>query len=204
MVEDEARFQVVPPPSKLTRRERWSALGQLGATVWLTGLSGAGKSTLATELESRLVRSGRAAYRLDGDTVRTGLNGDLGFDGASRDENLRRLGEVSKLLADAGMVAIVSAISPMRAQRERARRVHEAAGLPFIEVFVDTPLEVCEQRDPKGMYAKARRHEIAEFTGITSPYEPPEAPDVHIRQQPIPEALRCIVHLLECSSHPSE
>src|SRR5690606_18687091 len=127
-----------------------------GMTVWLTGLSGSGKSTVAVELERRLVASGRPAFLLDGDNLRHGLNSDLGFSAEDRVENIRRVGEVARLFAEAGVIAIVSLISPYRADRDRARAVHEAAGIPFLEVFVDTPLEVCESRDPKGMYAKAR------------------------------------------------
>lgn len=147
-----------------------------GATVWLTGLSGSGKSTVAVELERRLVAAGRPAFLLDGDNLRHGLNSDLGFTAADRAENVRRVGEVARLFAEAGVVAIVSLISPYRADRDRARAVHEAAGLPFLEIFVDTPLEVCEARDPKGMYAKARAGEIRGFTGIDDPYEPPLTP----------------------------
>ncbi|MGI8711439.1 MAG: adenylyl-sulfate kinase [Acidimicrobiales bacterium] len=150
----------------------------LGATVWLTGLSGSGKSTVAVALERLLVAAGRPAYRLDGDNLRHGLNADLGFTTADRDENVRRAGEVARLLADAGVVAIVPLISPYRAGRERARQIHHAAGLPFAEVFVDTPIEVCEQRDPKGLYAKARAGEITGFTGVDDPYEPPLQPDL--------------------------
>lgn len=188
---------VVPPASKLTRNQRWFALGRTGATVWFTGLSASGKSTIAAELELRLVRMSRPAYRLDGDVVRTGLNGDLGFDAASRTENLRRLAEVAKLFADSGQVAIVSAISPLAEQRAFARQLHAEAGLPFVEVFVDTPLEVCEARDPKGMYARARRGEIADFTGVSSPYEAPTQPDVHLREHPINEALDLVVWKLD-------
>src|SRR4051794_7447150 len=149
-----------------------------GATVWLTGLSGSGKSTVAVALERLLIESGRPAYRLDGDNLRLGLNADLGFTAADRDENVRRAGEVARLLADAGVVAIVPLISPYRAGRDRARAVHEAAGIAFVEVFVDTPIELCEQRDPKGLYAKARAGEITGFTGIDDPYEAPTAPDL--------------------------
>ncbi|HLS77652.1 MAG TPA: adenylyl-sulfate kinase [Nocardia sp.] len=154
-----------------------------GATVWLTGLSGSGKSTVAVELERRLVAEGRPAYLLDGDNLRHGLNADLGFSAADRAENVRRVGEVARLFADAGVVAVVSLISPYRADRERARAVHEAAGLPFLEVFVDTPLEICEARDPKGMYAKARAGEIRGFTGVDDPYEAPEQPALVLRPQ---------------------
>jgi bifunctional enzyme CysN/CysC len=149
-----------------------------GATVWLTGLSGSGKSTVAVALERLLVAAGRPAYRLDGDNLRHGLNADLGFSAADRDENVRRAGEVARLLADAGVVAIVPLISPYRAGRDRARAVHAEAGLPFLEVFVDTPIELCEQRDPKGLYAKARAGEITGFTGIDDPYEAPERPEL--------------------------
>jgi bifunctional enzyme CysN/CysC len=150
----------------------------LGATVWLTGLSGSGKSTVAVALERLLVGAGRPAFRLDGDNLRLGLNADLGFSAADRDENVRRAGEVARLMADAGVVAVVPLISPYRAGRDRARAVHEAAGVPFVEVFVDTPIELCEQRDPKGLYAKARAGEITGFTGIDDPYEAPERPDL--------------------------
>ena len=150
----------------------------LGATVWLTGLSGSGKSTVGAALERLVVAAGRPAYRLDGDNLRLGLNADLGFSAADRDENVRRAGEVARLLADAGVVAIVPLISPYRAGRDRARAAHEAAGVPFVEVFVDTPIELCEARDPKGLYAKARAGEITGFTGIDDPYEAPETPDL--------------------------
>lgn len=151
-----------------------------GATVWLTGLSGSGKSTVGVALERLLVEAGRPAYRLDGDNLRLGLNADLGFSAEDRDENVRRAGEVARLLADAGVVAIVPLISPYRAGRDRARSVHEAAGVPFLEVFVDTPIELCEARDPKGLYAKARAGEITGFTGIDDPYEAPLAPDLRL------------------------
>lgn len=149
-----------------------------GATVWLTGLSGSGKSTVAVALERLLVGEGRPAYRLDGDNLRLGLNTDLGFSAADRVENVRRAGEVARLFADAGAVALVPLISPYRAGRDRARRIHADAGTPFLEVFVDTPLELCEARDPKGLYAKARRGELPGFTGIDDPYEAPLAPDL--------------------------
>jgi bifunctional enzyme CysN/CysC len=151
-----------------------------GATVWLTGLSGSGKSTVAVAVEGLLVASGRPAYRLDGDNLRHGLNADLGFSATDRDENVRRAGEVAVLLADAGVVALVPLISPYRAGRDRARAAHEAAGIAFVEVFVDTPIELCEQRDPKGLYAKARAGEITGFTGIDDPYEAPVAPELRL------------------------
>lgn len=151
-----------------------------GATVWFTGLSGSGKSTVAVEVERAIVADGRAAYLLDGDNLRHGLNADLGFSAADRSENIRRVGEVARLFADAGVVALVPVISPFRADRDRARAIHEAVGLPFLEVFVDTPLDVCEARDPKGLYAKARAGEIRGFTGIDDPYEAPTHPDLRL------------------------
>jgi bifunctional enzyme CysN/CysC len=154
-----------------------------GMTVWLTGLSGSGKSTVAAELERRLVASGRPAYLLDGDNLRHGLNADLGFSAGDRAENVRRVGEVAKLLADAGVVAIVSLVSPYAADRRRASQSHAEGGLPFLEIFVDTPLEICEARDPKGMYAKARAGEITHFTGIDDPYEVPESPHLRLRPE---------------------
>jgi bifunctional enzyme CysN/CysC len=149
-----------------------------GATVWLTGLSGSGKSTVAVALEQLLVSQGRPAYRLDGDNVRHGLNGDLGFSEADRTENVRRVGEVARLMADAGVVAIVPLISPYRAGRDHARALHAEAELAFVEVFVDTPIELFEQRDPKGLYKKARAGEITGFTGIDDPYEAPLDPEL--------------------------
>jgi bifunctional enzyme CysN/CysC len=154
-----------------------------GMTVWLTGLSGSGKSTVAAELERRLVASGRPAYLLDGDNLRHGLNADLGFSVEDRAENVRRVGEVAKLLADAGVVAIVSLVSPYAADRQRVRAAHSEGSLAFLEIFVDTPLAVCEARDPKGMYAKARAGEIRNFTGIDDPYEAPEAPHLRLRPE---------------------
>ena len=149
-----------------------------GATVWLTGLSGSGKSTVAVEVERLLVERGAACYLLDGDNLRHGLNGDLGFRAEDRAENVRRVGEVARLFADAGVVAVAPLISPYAAGRAHARAVHEAVGLTFLEVWVSTPLEECERRDPKGLYAKARRGELKGFTGIDDPYEPPEQPDL--------------------------
>src|SRR4051794_1561094 len=154
-----------------------------GMTVWLTGLSASGKSTVAAELERRLVASGRPAYLLDGDNLRHGLNADLGFSADDRAENVRRVGEVAKLLADAGVVAIVSLVSPYAADRAKVRDSHVAGSLPFVEIFVDTPLEICEARAPKGMYAKARAGEIQHFTGIDAPYEAPEAPPLRLRPE---------------------
>jgi len=167
-------------PATVDRDSRWAATGLRGATVWFTGLSGSGKSTVAVEVERLLVAQGRPAYILDGDNLRHGLNADLGFSADDRTENIRRVGEVARLMADAGVVALVPVISPYRADRARARAVHDQAGVPFVEVFVDTPLALCEARDPKGLYAKARAGEITGFTGIDAPYEAPEAPDLRL------------------------
>jgi bifunctional enzyme CysN/CysC len=162
------------------RDERWDALGQRGAVVWMTGLPSSGKSTMAHALEQRLIGSGQPAYVLDGDNMRHGLNGDLGFSDEDRAENVRRTAHVARLFADAGAVAIVSLVSPFAADRAQARELVEAEGLPFSEVWVSTPLEECEQRDPKGLYAKARRGELPGFTGVDGPYEAPELPDVEL------------------------
>ena len=172
---------VVWHESAFSRSDRWAALGWRGATVWFTGLSGSGKSTIANELERLLVAAGQPAYVLDGDNLRHGLNADLGFGAADRDENVRRVAEVARLFADAGLVALVPLISPYRQARERARQAHEVAGLSFVEVFVDTPIEICEARDPKGLYRKARAGEITGFTGIDDPYEPPANPELVLR-----------------------
>ena len=152
-----------------------------GMTLWFTGLSGSGKSSVAVEVERRLVASGQPAYILDGDNLRHGLNANLGFSPEDRLENVRRVAEVAKLMADAGVVAIVSLVSPYRADRANARTIHESDDLPFLEIFMDTPLEVAEARDPKGLYAKARAGEIKDFTGISAPYEAPLSPDLMLR-----------------------
>jgi len=169
---------VVWHPGDVARADRWRAQRLGGATVWFTGLSGSGKSTVAVAVERLLLDRGHAAYLLDGDNLRHGLNGDLGFSGVDRDENVRRASEVARLFADAGVIALVPLISPYRDGRDRARLVHEAADLTFIEVFVDTPLEQCEQRDPKGLYAKARSGQLTGFTGIDAPYEAPDEPEL--------------------------
>ena len=149
--------------------------------MWFTGLSGSGKSTIATEVERLLLAREQPTYLLDGDNLRHGLNADLGFDEASRTENVRRVGEVARLFADAGVVALVPLVSPYRAGRDRARAMHDAASLRFLEVFVDTPIDECERRDPKGLYKKARAGELKNFTGIDDPYEAPLAPDLVLR-----------------------
>jgi bifunctional enzyme CysN/CysC len=165
----------------LGRAHRWDSLGTRGATVWLTGLPASGKSSVAAALERLLVESGHPAYFLDGDNLRHGLSGDLAFSPADRTENIRRVAHVARLMADAGMVSIASLVSPAHHDRALARELHDAAGLPFIEVHVDTPVEVCEQRDPKGLYARARAGKLLDFTGVSAPYEVPENPDVRIR-----------------------
>lgn len=164
----------------VTPADRVEATGGTGLTVWMTGLSGSGKSTIAYSAEEMLIRAGRAAYVLDGDNLRHGLNSDLGFGAADRSENVRRVGEVARLMADAGLVVLVPVISPFASDRKMVREAHEQASLAFIEVFVDAPLEVCEQRDPKGLYARARAGEISDMTGLDSPYEPPENPDLRL------------------------
>ena len=164
----------------VARADRWSALGLRGATIWFTGLSGSGKSTVASEVERTLLARHQATYLLDGDNLRHGLNADLGFDEASRTENVRRVGEVARLFADAGVVSLVPLVSPYRVGRDRARAIHAAAGLAFLEVFVDTPIEECERRDPKGLYKKARAGELKNFTGIDDPYEAPLAAELVI------------------------
>jgi bifunctional enzyme CysN/CysC len=183
-------------PSKLSREERWAALGTSGATVWMTGLSGSGKSTIAEAVEHSLVSSGRSAFMLDGDNLRHGLNSNLGFSAADRAENVRRVGEVAKILAEAGTISIVSLVSPYKADRDRVRLAHEQAGIPYYEVFVDTPLEICEERDPKGLYAKARAGEITDLTGVGSPYEAPETPDL-VPTADLEAAVREVLGLLE-------
>ncbi|WP_269453178.1 adenylyl-sulfate kinase [Yinghuangia sp. ASG 101] len=169
-----------------------------GVTVWFTGLSGSGKSTVSVVAERLLVARGTAAYRLDGDNLRHGLNADLGFGEADRNENIRRVGEVARLFADAGVVALVPVISPYRADRDRVRALHERDGLPFLECFVDTPIEECERRDPKGLYAKARAGEIRDFTGIDAPYEAPLKPEVRLTPEdgdPEAQAARLVAEL---------
>ena len=166
---------------EITRDDRSKMLGHTGCTVWLTGLSGSGKSTVAVELEKMLIQRGVLAYRLDGDNVRHGLNANLGFGADDRKENIRRIGEVAKLFADVGVITISSFISPYQNDRDQVRKIHEDAGLKFLEVFINTPIEICEQRDPKGLYKKARAGEIKGFTGIDDPYETPQNPDIDIK-----------------------
>jgi len=171
------------------RADREKLLGQKGATVWFTGLSGSGKSTIAFTVEHALVERGHLAYVGDGDNIRHGLNKNLGFSAADREENIRRIGEVAKLFADAGVIMLTSFISPYRKDRDQARKIHEEAGLTFVEIFVDVPIDQCEQRDPKGLYKKAREALAAGkgmgFTGVDDPYEPPFKPELVIHNDKI-------------------
>ena len=179
--------------SQVASAERERRQGHPGRIIWLTGLSGAGKSTIAMALERRLFDAGQNIYVLDGDIVRGGLCADLGFSPEDRAENIRRIGEVARIMADAGLLVVVAFISPFRIDRDRVR-----AGMPpghFTEVHVSTPLEICEQRDTKGLYAKARAGELNDFTGISSPYEPPKSPEVTLptEQLTVDECVECIV-----------
>ena len=164
--------------TRMTRARRWSTLGNTGATLWFTGLPGAGKSTVAAAVEERLIEAGQPAFLLDGDNLRHGLNGDLGFDERARRENVRRTAHVARLLAESGTIALVSLVSPYAADRETAAALHAEDDLAFLEIFVDAPLELCEERDPKGLYARARAGELEGLTGVGAPYEPPSAPDL--------------------------
>ncbi|WP_237064704.1 adenylyl-sulfate kinase [Microbulbifer guangxiensis] len=166
---------------EVTRENRAQMLGHKGVTLWFTGLSGSGKSTVAVAVEKALTARGVLSYRLDGDNIRLGINANLGFSAEDRQENIRRVGEISKLFADTGVVVLSSFISPYREDREMVRRMHLEADLPYLEVFVDCALEEAEARDPKGLYKKARAGEIRGFTGIDDPYEAPAAPELHLR-----------------------
>lgn len=182
------------------RKIRENMLHQKGCTIWMTGLPSSGKSTLAFTLEHALVQRSRLTYVLDGDNVRHGLNKNLSFSAEDREENIRRIGEVAKLFSDAGFITITSFISPYRKDREIARRIHNEAGLFFVEIFIDAPIEICEQRDPKGLYKKARRGEIRGFTGIDDPYEPPENPELIIKSgelTPQEGAMKLLGYLVE-------
>jgi adenylylsulfate kinase len=182
------------------RKDRERVLDQKGCTIWFTGLPSSGKSTTAFTLEHKLISLGYLAYVLDGDNVRHGLNKNLGFSAEDREENIRRIGEVAKLFADAGVITMTSFISPYRRDRDLARDLHHEAGLGFIEIFVDTSLEVCEERDPKGLYQKARRGELKGFTGIDDPYEAPLHPELIVNTERFtPEELtaQILAYLIE-------
>ncbi|KAL4894000.1 adenylyl-sulfate kinase [Aspergillus ambiguus] len=196
--------------SALTRKERCDLRNQRGLTIWLTGLSASGKSTIAVALEHQLLQErGVHAYRLDGDNVRFGLNKDLGFSENDRNENIRRISEVAKLFADSASIAITSFISPYKKDRDTARQLHEVptpgeeTGLPFVEVFVDVPVEIAEQRDPKGLYKKAREGVIKEFTGISAPYEAPVNPEITIKNVDLPlqDAVQQIIDYLDSKGY---
>lgn len=200
------------------RADREAALGQRGCTLWFTGLSGSGKSTVAVALEAELHRRGKHVYRLDGDNIRFGLNKNLGFSAEDRHENIRRIGEVARLMADAGLICLCSFVSPYRADRDLVRGIHEGeaagaggaadprpeaegvqGGLPFLEVFVDVPIDVAESRDPKGLYKKARAGEIKNFTGIDDPFEAPQEPELRLptHELAIEESVAKLVEALE-------
>ncbi len=181
---------------KVKKEDRERIKNQKGCVLWFTGLSGSGKSTIANEVEYSLNKQGYHTYLLDGDNLRHGLNKDLGFSFEDRVENIRRIAEVAKLFVDAGIIVLVAFISPFKKEREKAKEIIGKEN--FIEIFVDTPLEECIKRDPKGLYKKALNGEIKEFTGIDSPYEPPENPDIHIKtvETDIKQSVNIILNLL--------
>ncbi|MCJ1454758.1 Adenylyl-sulfate kinase [Mycoblastus sanguinarius] len=185
--------------SSVTHPERSALRAQKGFTLWFTGLSASGKSTIAIALEQHLLHLGLAAYRLDGDNVRFGLNKDLGFGEKDRNENIRRIAEVALLFSDSCTIALTSFISPYRSDRAVARELHVSRSIPFIEIYVHVPLSIAESRDPKGLYAKARRGEIKDFTGVSAPYEEPEEPEVVIKsgETGVAEAVAQIAQYLE-------
>ena len=183
----------------ITREDRNRLLEQKGATLWFTGLSASGKSTIAVALEAVLYEQGKLCYRLDGDNIRFGINKNLGFSAEDRAENIRRIGEIAKLFVDSSLIVLSSFISPYWKDREQVRKLHEEAGFEFVEVFVDCSLETAEQRDPKGLYKKARAGEIKNFTGIDDPYEAPENPEIHLHtdQMTLEEEVEIIVEYMK-------
>ncbi|MBZ4644631.1 MAG: cysC [Clostridia bacterium] len=198
-MENQRSSNVVWHHASVTKEDRERLLKQKGLLLWFTGLSGAGKSTIANALEKRLFEMGKLTYLLDGDNIRHGLNGDLGFSVEDRKENIRRIGEVGKLFVDAGIITLATFISPLKEDRQKVRELLKEN---FIEIFVDCSLEVCESRDPKNLYRKARRGEIKEFTGISSPYEKPENPEITIStdKQTIEECVDRIIRYLGIES----
>jgi adenylyl-sulfate kinase len=188
----------------LTRDERWELLGIRGATIWFTGLPAAGKSTIAGAVEERLVAIGRPAFLLDGDNLRHGLNGDLGFDETARRENVRRTAHVARLLAESGTVALVSLVSPFARDRLEAAELHRDVELSFIEVFIDAPLELCEMRDPKGLYARARAGTLTGLTGVGAPYQVPTNPDLVLRsgEETVETAVDRVLEILNARCAP--
>ena len=183
----------------ITIDDRSALLGQKGATLWFTGLSGSGKSTVAVALEKALFQRGKLSYRLDGDNIRLGINKNLGFSAEDRTENIRRIGEIAKLVVDSGVIALSSFISPYRADRDQVRALHLESGFAFIEIFVDCSLSEAERRDPKGLYKKARAGEIKNFTGIDDPYEAPSSPEIHLHtdQMSLEQEVETIMTYLE-------
>lgn len=183
----------------ISQTDRNNLLGQKGATLWFTGLSGSGKSTVAVALEKELFKRGKLSYRLDGDNIRLGINKNLGFSAEDRTENIRRIGEISKLLVDSGILSLSSFISPYRKDRDIVRALHKESDMKFIEVFVDCDLDVAETRDPKGLYKKARAGEIKNFTGIDDPYEEPEEPEIHLRtdNMTLKDEIEIIINFLK-------
>ncbi len=188
----------------MTRGRRWQSLGHHGATIWFTGLPAAGKSTIAGAVEEHMVCAGRPAFLLDGDNLRHGLNGDLGFDEQARRENVRRTAHVARLLAESGTVALVSLVSPYACDREEAAELHAAVELPFLEIFVSAPLALCEARDPKGLYARARAGSLSGMTGVDAPYEPPRDPALvlHSGQETVHEAVGRVMETLAAALPP--
>ena len=180
----------------VSAEERIANMGQKGATLWFTGLSASGKSTIAVAVEQVLVARGHHVYCLDGDNIRMGLNKNLGFSAEDRAENIRRIGEVSKLFADAGVLSIASFISPYTVDRDAVRTLHADNGVPYFECYIDCSLEAAEERDPKGLYKKARAGEIKGFTGIDDPYEEPTTPDLHIKTH-VDDLETCVAKVVE-------
>ena len=182
----------------VNREDRARLLKQKGVTLWFTGLSGSGKSTIAVALEQALMKEGKLTYRLDGDNIRMGINKNLGFGADDRTENIRRIGEISKLFVDVGVITLSSFVSPYRADRDIVRELHEQADMDFIEVYVEVPLEVAEERDTKGLYKKARAGEIPNFTGISDPYEAPENAEVvlHTDKMTLDEEVEYLMNML--------
>ena len=183
----------------ITRSDRETLVSQKGAAIWFTGISGSGKSSIAIELEKRLYERGILSYRLDGDNLRLGINNNLGFSEEDRSENVRRVGEMSKILCDVGILVLSSLISPYSSDRDKVKALHEDGGINFIEVFVDCSVEGAEQRDPKGLYSKARANKIKNFTGVDHPYEAPVSPDLHFDtelmslEQEVSELIECLI-----------
>jgi adenylyl-sulfate kinase len=181
----------------LSREQRWQALDARGATIWITGLPSSGKSTMGAAVEERLVEQGRSAYLLDGDNLRCGICGDLGFSREDREANVGRVGELARLFADSGAIAVVALVSPYEHTRREVRDRHQRDGLPFFEVFIDTPVALCAERDPKGLYARARAGNLDGFTGVDDPYQPPQNPDLRLTPTlALPAAVDAVLGLL--------